>query len=253
MKIFQKILFLLFLLPLYTVLGTQTDIQASPHFQVFNTMKKNQPEKYEQTLTLVKEHVEKNIGPVIEIAVDSSIKEHPISILVVAPTPQRNYYTLVTSGMSVLSMHDPFDQIEHYGELVVCLPANWMSSLASVIDSDADAKKFWPIDLLIKLARYPHVNNTYINSGHTIPQGPENNPYPQFNRILIHFPIKLGEDFGVLPTKDARTAILFHGVYPIFADEFDYKKRHNSDDLLDYLIYQGVSLILDVDRKSTCR
>src|SRR6185436_18632705 len=69
------------------------------------------------------------------------------------PTPERNFYTLFTTGMSDLPMTTPegLDELR-YAELMLCLPAGWPIQEGAGVDPREE--HYWPIRLLKALARF---------------------------------------------------------------------------------------------------
>lgn len=64
-----------------------------------------------------------------------------VDIFIVEPTAERNYYTLVTSGMGAHRMNVPKELAEYKlerAEIVVYLPADWNIS-------DHEEKNYWPL------------------------------------------------------------------------------------------------------------
>ncbi|MGC4866446.1 suppressor of fused domain protein [Micromonospora sp. DT53] len=69
-----------------------------------------------------------------------------VHVYVVAPTEERPYRTLITSGMSELPMTVPEGHgISPYAELMLCLPADWPLTRRTGLDDDPAG---WPLRVL---------------------------------------------------------------------------------------------------------
>jgi len=76
----------------------------------------------------ITEHIESHIGPVTNVLHELISDLVHIDIHIVEPTPKRNCYTLVTSGMSDLAMNAPDEYSAlKFSELLISLPANYSS------------------------------------------------------------------------------------------------------------------------------
>ena len=72
-----------------------------------------------------------------------------IDIHMVEPTPEKNYYTLVTSGMSDRPMNAPAECGElRYAEIAISLPPDWPLTQ----EAFADENNYWPLRWLKILA-----------------------------------------------------------------------------------------------------
>ncbi|SEO83260.1 Suppressor of fused protein (SUFU) [Paenibacillus sp. OV219] len=77
----------------------------------------------DETIDRITEHVEKYIGPVQTVFHELASDLVHIDILIVAPTKERNFYTLITCGMSDEPMTVPAGaEAYRYAELMICLP-----------------------------------------------------------------------------------------------------------------------------------
>lgn len=67
-------------------------------------------------------HIEKYIGVIDNVFKEIISGVLSIDILILDPTPERNFYTLITSGMSELPMTVPEGAEEYqYAEIMICL------------------------------------------------------------------------------------------------------------------------------------
>ncbi|HUX79423.1 MAG TPA: suppressor of fused domain protein [Alphaproteobacteria bacterium] len=205
---------------------------------------------YNEYLELVCNHVEKYIGPIAKIFTDNSNEKYPLSILIVKPNSKRDYYTILTCGRANIAKEEHKTAPFTLCEFMICLPSNWRVPMTDEEMEKVRDQDIMPVELLMKLARYPHE----IFIGHSIPAS-----FLNFKNVLIHVPLipNLNGDFKLLDAHE--NAIFFFGIYPIYEEEFNYKKSldgkvdHPSDELLYKLESNGVSLILDPNRKNVSK
>src|SRR5262249_6607901 len=71
-------------------------------------------------------HIERPVGPVASVFHEILSDLVHVDIHLVAPANNRNFYTLVTSGMSDRPMTPPEECGEvRFAEIVCCLPPDW--------------------------------------------------------------------------------------------------------------------------------
>ena len=143
----------------------------------------------------------------------------------VGPTAELPFFTLITSGMSDLSM------------------------------SVQDEAWYWPIRLLKILARFPHKHNTWLGWGHTVPNGDPPRSYAQNTKLsgaIILTPIFVPDGFDSLAI-DERKVIHFFSVVTLYKQEMDLKLRSGTKTLLEKLVRADISGIVDVSRPNVAR
>ncbi|MXV38053.1 hypothetical protein GO491_05085 [Flavobacteriaceae bacterium Ap0902] len=167
-------------------------------------------------------------------------------IYIIKPTPERNYYTLITGGMGAYEMNVP-EGFESYkrAELMINLPPDWD------INSE-DESLSWPIQWLKVLARLPINQNTFLGWGHTVPTGAplEGTHFDCF--ILLGTQNKAGED-AYLELENGET-ITFYTIFPLYPEETMYKLDHDAEALLEKFDDAGLPYppIVQIDRPNTC-
>jgi hypothetical protein len=205
----------------------------------------------EETLDAITEHIEKYVGPVASVFHELISDLVHVDIHIVEPTPRRNYFTLLTSGMSDLPMTAPPAASEcQYAELMMCLPPDW--PLKACTEGHPDY--YWPIYWLKMLARFPHEYNTWLWDGHTIPNGDPAQPFAKYTDLccmMLAPPALFGSEFPVLRVNPSRT-IHFFGLVPLYREEMDFKLRHGADAFRAGLDRAGVNELLNVRRINTC-
>jgi hypothetical protein len=128
-----------------------------------------------------------------------------IDVHIAGPTSERDFYTLVTTGMSDKPMNAPAPDLQ-YAEILICLPPDWQPPkqgefLAPGTEDDNHA----PIRWLKYLARMPHEYGTWLGFGHTVPNGDPPAPFTSDTQLccaLLLEPVLFGEGFN--PPQDTR-------------------------------------------------
>ena len=94
-------------------------------------------------LEAIEDHIEKHVGKIDTVMHELVSDLVHIDVHIVEPAAERNYYTLITSGMSDLPMTIPDGAEEfRFAELLVCLPAGW--DMPKVYDAMIDEEHWWP-------------------------------------------------------------------------------------------------------------
>ncbi|MFC4991556.1 suppressor of fused domain protein [Rubritalea tangerina] len=207
---------------------------------------------YEQTIDRVSAHVEQHIGAVASVYHEIISDLVHLDVHIVAPTAERNFYTLVTSGMSDLPMKAPegYEDLA-YSELMICLPADWKLGE----DDLKDEGNYWPIRLLKQLARFPHEYQTWLWAMHTVPNGDPAEAYApntEFNGVMLMPPILASEAFYEMELSSEKV-VHFHALIPMYSDEMEQKLKMGAESLFDGFDKVGVSELLDVSRPSVVK
>ena len=210
-------------------------------------------------------HIEQYIGAPNTVLHEIISDRVHIDVHVVEPTPKRNFYTLITSGMSDLPMNAP-PQLPsaQFAELLICLPPNWILPMQgdAVIGNGQNSRSaasereenYWPIRWLKILAKFPHEYNTWLGEGHTIPNGDPPTGFATNTRLccmMLELPAKFASGVRTLTTPQGKV-INFYALVPLYKDEVNWKLNKSSDDLHARLKSAGVTELLDINRKSVC-
>ncbi|MCL2462473.1 MAG: suppressor of fused domain protein [Defluviitaleaceae bacterium] len=174
-----------------------------------------------------------------------------VLIHIVSPTPERNYYTLFTSGMSETPMATPSELKGYeYAELMLHLPASW-------VFNPKDPKTYWPVEWLKTLAYLPLDENTWLFYGHTIPNGDNAAPFAEntgFGCFIVGTTNLLEDEesrnaFSMLDIGDDKVVYCFT-LFPIYKAEMDYKLQNTAQDLFALFSLHGVGDVIDIYRDS---
>jgi tetratricopeptide (TPR) repeat protein len=193
----------------------------------------------EEEMNALERHIEKYFGPFTNVFHEIASPDIHVDIAVVEPTPERNYYILVTMGMGARKMSVPKDLAEFHlerAELLVCLPPDWK------LDDLEDEKWYWPLRWLKILARLPCDEDTWLGWGHTIPNG---SPFAENTRLSAVMLISPGA-FGkkshecLLPGGEG---LNFYQIIPLYDEEVEYKLKHDAKALLDLMDDEDLAYI----------
>jgi len=199
-------------------------------------------------------HIAACIGTVETVLHEIISEQVHIDIHVIAPTPARDYYTLVTMGMSDRPMNVPSGLEDYrYAELLLCLPPDW--PLPQLYETDVAEEHYWPIRWLKVLAHYPHTYDSWLWASHTVPNGDPPEAYAANTRLccsLVSHPLLFGDDLITLPVR-ADKLVHFHSLIPIFKEEMDLKLEKGFDALIHRLDRAGVTELLNIHRKSVAK
>ena len=80
----------------------------------------------ESRMAEIEAHVERHVGKPVSVfhAIISDLVH--VDVHIVEPTPEQDFYTLFTTGMSDRPMNTPEEVSDcRYAEIVICLPADW--------------------------------------------------------------------------------------------------------------------------------
>jgi Suppressor of fused protein (SUFU) len=210
------------------------------------------PPAGEECLEQTSAHIEAHLGPVASVFHELVSDRVHIDVHFVKPTPASPYIRLVTSGMSDLPMATPpGEDVPRHLELMITLPRDWR------LDSESfkDPAWYWPVSLVKSLARLPHLYDTWLGWGHTVPNGDPAEPYAHgtgFAGAIVLPSITVPSGFRTLDI-DADKQISFLSVWPLHPGEMDYKLAKGTDALIDRFQARGVTDAVDPARKDATR
>ena len=153
-----------------------------------------------------------------------------VDIYIIPPSPEQNYYILMTHGMGAHAMNVPEDlagQKLERAELFICLPPDWK------VGEEGEAW-YWPIRWLKILARLPINEDSWLGWGHTI-ANPDGSPFAEntrFNGIILVNPGAFPQEASVCPLSDG-DEVNFYQLLPLYQEEMDFKLSHSAGELLD--------------------
>jgi hypothetical protein len=206
----------------------------------------------ERLYNLIAEHIKRHIGKVDKIYHETLSDVIHIDVQVVNPAPERNFYTLITTGMSSLPMNSPNPE-SRYAELMICLPPTW-----PLFEKEFEDKiNYWPLEWIKALARFPHQCNTWLSLGHTVPSANPPEPYAKKTKLccmLLSLP-RTVKDLGKFYELEINETekLRFYSMIPIYKEEMDYKLKHGIEALMKLFDQNKLyPEIVDMNRKNVC-
>jgi hypothetical protein len=180
-----------------------------------------------------------------------------LDVHLIRPTPERDHWTLFTTGMSDRPMSTPQGASKYqYAELMLKLPSSWPVDLLQVTPPPPDLEAmYWPIRWLKQLARFPHEADTWLGFGHTLPNGDPPEPFVPETKLcafLLLPPLGVPEDVQVAQLSDGRRVYLYV-LHALHLEELNLKLNRGTDALLDAFDRAAVSEVLDLRRPSSVR
>jgi len=202
------------------------------------------------TVEAIDRHIEEHFGPVAFVWHELASDLVHIDVSVVAPSPERPFHTLVTSGMSERPMTVPAGASSSpYAELMMCLPPDWPMTAEAFRDENA----YWPIRLLKMVARLPHEYETWVAEWHSVPNGDPAQPHASgtpFVGALVAPMIRTGPEARTITTTADRQVSLL-ALVPLHPAEMQLKLTAGTDALLDAFDTVTVSELFDPARPSS--
>lgn len=207
--------------------------------------KKQLPELYtEEELDAVDAHIVAWFGEYENVFHEIASPDIHVDVCIVDPTPERDHYTLVTTGMGAHRMNVPRELRKaklDRAEVLITLPPDWDIQ-------SSDEKWYWPIRLIKSLARLPGESNTWLGYGHTVENGEPFAENTEFCGSMLTMPYYFGKEAAVciLPDGDE---INFYQVVPLYESEMNFKIENDAE-MLEDLFPEDFDMIVDIARKN---
>lgn len=204
------------------------------------------PEVYdEEEVEALDAHIEKYFGASENVFHEIVSPDIHVDIYVIEPTPERNFYTLITVGMGAHLMDVP-EELDEYklkrAEMVIYLPADWDIY-------NGDEAYYWPLRWLKILARLPIKHDTWLGWGHTVPNGGPFADNTLLSGVMLINPEDVEEGAAICELPNGEE-VNFYQVIPVYEEEMNYKIEHGAEGLLDKMA--DVSSVVDLNRRNTC-
>lgn len=191
----------------------------------------------EEEMQAVHDHIDTHIGASSFVIHEPISPDIHVDIVVIPPTPERNYYTLVTMGMGAHRMKVPQELTTSFtprAELLITLPPEWELTPESL----QHERWNWPLRWLKIIARMPGYTNSWLAPTHTF-GGETPEPLTEGSELtsFIIVPPTLPEQActATLPGGDK---VSFYQIFPLYAEELNHALRHGSSQLLDAIEQQ---------------
>jgi hypothetical protein len=141
-----------------------------------------------------------------------------------------------------------------YAELLIALPPTWPINQEQVWPLQ-DESYYWPIRTLKMLARLPHEYDTWLGYAHTVPNGDPPRAYAHNTKLcaamLVPPLLSPAEAWQFQATPELK--IRFYAVIPLYKEELSLKLNKGSDALLERLVKDRISEIVDPTRKNVAK
>lgn len=211
--------------------------------------KATDPEVHVQNAALMAQFLSEHVGEVYShISFNMIDTDDPLSMIILKPTKNRDYYLVVTSGVSALPMVNGNGE-EHFSEFVLALPKTWNPPKDEDHFTTLSPEDKFPLGLLLKLSEVPRLDGLQFGFGHTLDTGQLGGS--GFSRVMFHFTLLDELGLEIVPDAvDGVKVIAFLKVYPITEEEFEFKNQHDSDELLDKLSDSKKGALFDLTRKT---
>jgi hypothetical protein len=188
-------------------------------------------------------HVEKCVGKVDNVLHEIVSDVVHVDVLIVEPTVEKPYYTVVTAGMSSLPMkipkETPGEESFKYSELMMTLPStNSTLSGKESKGSESDPPDYYSISDLKRFARYPHQADTWVGPGHTLVSADPPEPLGEDTKMtgyIVGFPFSISSHECWHFTASDGNRINLLQMYAVHTRELEYKFENSSDALFEKL------------------
>ncbi len=159
----------------------------------------------------------------------------------------RPFKTFVTMGMSAVPMKTPKDYSgPKRAELVVVLPPDWPTDEESLAKQGDEFS--WPISWLKRVARMPSDFGTYVDDGHTVPNGDPPTPFAKscgFVCWMVAPPVSFREAFERLGRGPR--SVRFFQIVPLYREEMEIKLREGVGRLIELFAHAEQDFVGMVD------
>jgi hypothetical protein len=242
--------------------GQETSGSGAPIYRHTHRVRPFQPATGDpEAIEAIRAHIVAHIGEPAFVYHEVRSDLVHIDVHVVPPRPERDCWTLVTTGMSDLPMNTPGHLAgQRFAELMICLPSSWPLPAGGDLQGSSfeDERWYWPIRWLKLLARLPHEYSTWLGPGHTVPNGDPPAPYADGTDLccmLVMAPASLEPESWSLQRPGH--AVHFYALWPLHRAEMDLKLERGIDALLDRLEAlepDGLAAVerIDPSRRDVC-
>lgn len=210
-------------------------------------------------------HFARWIGPATQVFHERKSELVHIDVHVIGARPEYPFVTLFTTGMSQRPMPGAprcvCGKCAQRVELMMTLPCTWElpppacgchpgAAPARSVRKRTLIDRMWPVRELFATARYVHRRSTYIDQGHTLPNGNPPRSYGKGTRFCctLVFPSAIAPpEIASVVGPDGETIHVL-ALWPLYREEVELKLSRGNDALLERLARSGVSELVDVRR-----
>ena len=214
---------------------------------------------------IIQDHIIKHYGNISRTITVKECERLDLKLYIIEPTKERDFYTVVTSGMGAYKMDlsDDFkdDNVDRI-ELLIYLSSNWDidsafksssgSNTALIIEGsitslfgNINAQWNYPIQILKNLAQAPVNNESYFVMGNIMDdETPFSDSTSDSGGILI-FPAYTTEEGQICELPDGQK-VGFLQVMPITTDEIERAANLNRNLIFHQLIFHNFIIYQDI-------
>lgn len=208
---------------------------------------KQLPEVYtESERDAVEAHINKYFGKYANVFHEIESPDIHVDIYVVDPTPERNYYTLVTAGAGAHKMNVPEELADRKldrAEILVTLPPGWKLPIPEKTD---DEKWYWPLHWMKNLARLSGNQGTWLGYGHTVHSDEPFAENTELSYIMLTMPYFFEAAASACKLPDG-SEVNFYQMLPLYADEAEFRTEFGTN-ALEECFPEDFDLVIDVGR-----
>lgn len=207
-----------------------------------------------KAMAAVEKHVEKHVGRFTMVLHEPISTGVHLDVLPVPATKKRPFHTFVTMGMSAAPMTIPEGwDATPFAELCVVLPPEWKTDEKAM--TQPGGRWFWPIQGLKQLARLPSSFDSFLDHGHTVPNGDPPEPFGvgcPFVCWMVIPTVSFTEAFSTMGRGKGLTR--FFQIMPLFRDEMEFKLEHGPEALWNRFAEADLdpARLCDPKRPSAC-
>jgi len=183
------------------------------------------------------EHYQQFFGPITQDIMHSTdSQEVHIDIYQFEPTPERPFWTLITSGMSNQRQLEPKDCDEHI------LPRTEILMYVS-------KPQGWMFSVLKRLAEMPFKQKTFLYYGHTVPNGKPMTAQPSLLTSFLFVPPYFEQpEINQFQLDDDEVNFLW--MIPITEAEREFAVKQSSQKLYEKFEDADTPIVVNEKRKS---
>jgi hypothetical protein len=213
------------------------DVNPAECWEEYQVLAKGMLSHPEGFLEARERHYRRFFGPLTqEVLHSTDVKPVHIDIYQFMPRKRRPYWTLITGGMSDKRQIEPADCAE-------CI-----SPRAEILMHVAKPKG-WMFSVLKGLAEMPFTDNTFLHSGHTVPNGMPMTATPSLLTSYLFLPPYFEpQRFGDLELDGDKVDFLW--MVPITEAEREFAVKHGSQALSEKFEEANLSPVVDESRES---
>ncbi|MDO7487573.1 suppressor of fused domain protein [Peribacillus frigoritolerans] len=194
---------------------------------------------------VILEHVAKYFGP-IKNTISETVPGSRVSvnIHIVPPAINKDFVTLVTTGMSDQPMdYSDKESVFKYAELLLKLPSSWLIENENMKDQN----HYWPLGWLRKVAHIPHIYDGWLEEGVILPNGEPPQPFASNTKLSCIMVCRPKEsEMDNVYTKQGNIHI--YTLVPIYEEERNLALEKGHEYLLKRMSEKGISDVLDIHR-----